>query len=157
MNIAKGHGSLPPNLVSVQPRASLVMDMRRSGVCNAQKSEDTRCGALGYFEISNEIQPGEHSTGSGLGGVPYITDEDGNSNLFNLNRDEDALWLNANWSNPDNFWNPDNTFVFVLGYSLHFSPSSGRVLFFNLTSPSSEHPPYFIQGFGDYDVMFCIQ
>ncbi len=48
-----------------------------------------------------------------------ITDRDGNPNVFKLERNEDGLWLNDNWTNPDNRWNPDNGFVFVSRKSLH--------------------------------------
>ena len=49
-----------------------------------------------------------------------IIDRDGNPNVFNLERDEDGLWLNDNWMNPENRWNPENEFVFVLRKSLCF-------------------------------------
>ena len=41
-------------------------------------------------------------------------DSDGNPNVFNLERNDDGLWLNNNWAKPDNTWNPDNKFVFRL-------------------------------------------
>ena len=44
-----------------------------------------------------------------------ITDEDGDSDLFSLDRGGDALWLLAAWRHPGSFWSPDDTFVFVLG------------------------------------------
>lgn len=51
------------------------------------------------------------------------TDSDGNRNIFNVEHDNDELWLNWNNGNPDNVWNPDNRFVFVLPRnSHHFSP-----------------------------------
>lgn len=43
-----------------------------------------------------------------------ITDSNGNPNVFNLERNEDGLWLNNNWANPDNRWNSENEFVFGL-------------------------------------------
>lgn len=42
------------------------------------------------------------------------TDRDGNPNVFNLNRDEDELKLNANNAKSENRWNPNNQFVFRL-------------------------------------------
>lgn len=42
------------------------------------------------------------------------TDADGNPNVFNLNHDDGSLWLNDNWTNPDNQLNSDNEFVFRL-------------------------------------------
>lgn len=40
------------------------------------------------------------------------TDSDGNPNVFNLERNEDGLWLNDYWAEPDRTWNPDNEFAF---------------------------------------------
>lgn len=37
----------------------------------------------------------------------------GNLNVFNVEHDDDGRWLNANYGNPDNVWNPDYQFVFV--------------------------------------------
>jgi len=55
--------------------------------------------------------------------VLYTTDSDGNLNVFNVEHDDSDLWLNANYGNPDNFWNADNRWVFVRPRnSLHFSP-----------------------------------
>ena len=52
--------------------------------------------------------------GSGMDGASYITDRNGNPNVFNLERNDNGLWLNNNWANPDNRWNADNEFVFRL-------------------------------------------
>lgn len=41
-------------------------------------------------------------------------DSDGNPNVFNLERNDDGLWLNNNWAKPDNTWNPNNKFAFRL-------------------------------------------
>jgi hypothetical protein len=59
------------------------------------------------------IQPQEYSRGSGRDDVLYIRDSNGNLNVFNVEHDDDGRWLNANYGNPDNVWNPDNEFVFV--------------------------------------------
>ena len=60
--------------------------------------------------------------GSGHDGISYKTDRDGNPNVFKLERNDDGLWLNENWASPDNRWNPDNEFIFVLpSKSLYFS------------------------------------
>ena len=48
-----------------------------------------------------------------LVGMEPITDSDGNLNVFSVKRDDSELWLNSNWSNPDNVWNPDNHLAFV--------------------------------------------
>src|SRR3989344_5446388 len=69
----------------------------------------------GGFLIPHTIQPNLFiETGSGADGMAYRTDRDGNPNVFNLERNEDGLWLNDNWTNPTNKWNPDNEFVFRL-------------------------------------------
>ena len=47
-----------------------------------------------------------------MDGASHKTDPDGNPNVFNLERNEDGLWLNNNWAKPDNTWNPNNKFVF---------------------------------------------
>jgi hypothetical protein len=52
------------------------------------------------------------------------TDRNANPNLFNVNRNEDGSWLNANNGKPDNEWNPDNSFVFVPRNPAHFSPGT---------------------------------
>ena len=49
---------------------------------------------------------------SGIDGASYNTDSDGNLNVFNLNRNDDGVWLDNNWAKPDNRWNPDNELVF---------------------------------------------
>ncbi|MFA4890608.1 MAG: hypothetical protein WC587_03210, partial [Candidatus Paceibacterota bacterium] len=50
----------------------------------------------------------------------YITDSDGNLNVFETERNSDGLWLNGNNGNPDNRWNADNQWVFSRGKSLYF-------------------------------------
>jgi hypothetical protein len=63
--------------------------------------------------MPDKIQPQEYSRGGGIGGALYITDSDGNWNVFNVKRNDDGeLWLNTNNGNPDNIWNADNRFVF---------------------------------------------
>lgn len=49
-------------------------------------------------------------------GNSYETDSNGNLNLFNVERNEDDLWLNSNYGNPDNFYNSNNRFVFRRNY-----------------------------------------
>ena len=72
--------------------------------------------------MPDSIQPGEHSTGGGAGGILYATDSDGNPNIFDVEHDDNGRWLNDNYGNPDNVWNGNNRFVFVRRKSLHFSP-----------------------------------
>ena len=73
--------------------------------------------------MPNNIQPQEYSRGDETGDTLYITDSDGNLKVFNVKRNDDGkLYLNGNNGNPDNFWNGNNRFVFVLPRnSLHFS------------------------------------
>jgi hypothetical protein len=40
--------------------------------------------------------------GSDKDGMLYNNDRGGNPNVFNLERNEDGLWLNDNWANPGN-------------------------------------------------------
>ena len=63
--------------------------------------------------MPNAIQPKEYSMGSGTGGILYISDSDGNLNIFKVEHNDNDLWLNGNNGNPDNFWNDNNRFVFV--------------------------------------------
>lgn len=73
--------------------------------------------------MADTIQPREYSKGSGPDGHMHITDSDGNSNVWNVDRNDDGMrWLNANYANPRDRWNLDNVIVFVLRNSLH-SPS----------------------------------
>lgn len=59
-----------------------------------------------------------------MGGISYITDSNGNLNVFNVKRNDDGKqWLNANNGNPDNIWNGSYRWVFVRRNLLHFSPA----------------------------------
>jgi hypothetical protein len=80
--------------------------------------------------IANTIQSGEHSTDGGADGVLHIADSDGNLHVFDVEQNDDGLWLNTYWNDSSNFWNPDNQLVFVRRNSLHFSPdfASGEFL-----------------------------
>ena len=81
--------------------------------------------------MPDTIQPQEYSRGGDIESTLYITDSDGNLNVFNVKRNDDGkLWLNANNGNPDNVWNGNNRWVFLRPRnSLHFSPAFGGVLF----------------------------
>ncbi|MBI4117207.1 MAG: hypothetical protein HY451_00740 [Parcubacteria group bacterium] len=86
--------------------------------------------------VPNSIQSGEHSTDGGIGGLPYITDSDGNLNVFNVEHDDNGQWLNTNWFNPQNTWNDDNRFVFVRSRNyLNFSPLNAESFFNCLSQP----------------------
>ena len=62
----------------------------------------------------------QDQVGSGMEGALYNTDRNGKANVFNLEHNEDGLWLNNNWDNPDNRWNPDNEFMFVVRNTILF-------------------------------------
>src|SRR3989344_3857926 len=58
--------------------------------------------------------------------MPHNTDRNSNSNVFNLERNEDGLWLNNNWANPDNHWDPGDQCVFSLR-KFYLFPAPGGV------------------------------
>jgi len=62
--------------------------------------------------MPDQIQPGEYSQGSGTDDV--LCDSDGDLKLLNANRNDDGSWLNTNYDKPDNRWNRDNGFAFVV-------------------------------------------
>lgn len=64
------------------------------------------------FKMPNKIQLGEYSTGSGMGGIPR--NSDGDPNLLNANRNDDGQRLNTAYDRPDDRWNHDNGFAFVV-------------------------------------------
>lgn len=57
--------------------------------------------------------------GSGIDGASY--NSDGNPNVLNANRDDDDRWLNANWDHPDNHWNDNGAFAFLVPATLFMS------------------------------------
>lgn len=77
------------------------------------------------------------------GGVPddILRSSDGDLNLLNANRNDEGRWLNAYYDNPDNRWNRENGFAFVLSQLSSFLPRlyGGGVLFYDLTAPAAEH------------------
>ena len=60
-------------------------------------------------------------------GALYITDSDGNLEVFNVKHDDNGQWLNSNYGNPENVWNEDSQFVFC--YLLHSLPALRGSLF----------------------------
>ena len=68
--------------------------------------------------------------------MPYGTDANGNPNVFNVERNADGAWLNANNAHPDNRWNSNNRFAFAMPRKLHPSVFP-RGLFFSCLI----HPP----------------
>jgi len=68
-------------------------------------------------------------------GILYISD--GDPNLLNANRDDDGRWLNTTYDNPDNRWNRENGFAFVVPQISSFlSRFYRRVLLCELTVPN---------------------
>ena len=87
--------------------------------------------------------------GGGMDGTSYITDRNGNPNVFNFNRNDDGLWLNNNWADPGNRWNADNEFVFRLRKYFFFSAVSKRAVFlfgiFETPFSTTKHFPCFFK------------
>ena len=74
-----------------------------------------------------------------MDGYLYKTDSNGNPNVFNVEHNSDDRWLNANNGNADNFWNPENRWVFARSKSFYFSPRFYRGEFCFCIFPSQ--PP----------------
>ncbi len=72
--------------------------------------------------MSNSIQSREYSKDGGIEDVLYITDSDGDPNVFNVNRNDSELWLNANHAHSGNLWNPDNLWAFCPPRNCFLSP-----------------------------------
>ena len=69
--------------------------------------------------IRFSLKIAQASRGGGIGGILYITDSDGDLNVFNVKRNDDGTqWLNGNNGRPDNVWNADNRWVFLRRNSL---------------------------------------
>jgi hypothetical protein len=87
---------------------------------------------LGVFRqgisIPNSIQSGEHSTDGGAEGGVHVSD--GDPNVLNSNRYGDGRWLDTDWDKPENQWNDDGAFAFLVPQLSSFLLSrSGGVLF----------------------------
>jgi hypothetical protein len=48
----------------------------------------------------------------GIEDFPHISD--GNPNVLNANRDDKGRWLNANWDNPDDYWDDRGASAFLV-------------------------------------------
>lgn len=95
--------------------------------------------------MPNSIQPCDRKTtsrGSGIDGFLRISD--GDPNLLSANRNDDGHWLNAYYDKPDNRWNRDNGFAFAVSQLSSFLSLLRRVLFNNLSRPTTEHFANFI-------------
>jgi hypothetical protein len=71
--------------------------------------------------MPNKIQPRENSKGGVTEDI--LRSSDGDLNLLNANRNDEGRWLNTAYDNPDNEWNRENGFAFVLSQLSHFSPA----------------------------------
>ncbi len=96
--------------------------LRRSGVCTAKSEEILGVGCYAIM-IANTIQLALSTQGAvARNAYPYITDSDGDLNVFHVEHDNDELWLNGNNGHPDNFWGSVSRFVFVRRNYTRFSP-----------------------------------
>ena len=69
------------------------------------------------FKMPDSIQSRDRpmpSKDNGKDGIPYIADSDGNLNVLGLNRNDQGRWLNAYNGNPDNRWDREDGFVFLV-------------------------------------------
>ncbi|MBX4189228.1 hypothetical protein KW785_01370 [Candidatus Parcubacteria bacterium] len=66
------------------------------------------------------------SRGGGTEGALYITDSNGNPNILGVNRNDKGRWVNAYNGNPDNRWNRENGFVFLVPQLSSFLSCYGR-------------------------------
>lgn len=83
-----------------------------------------------------------------MDGASHNADPDGNPNVFNLERNDDGLWLNNNWAKPDNEWNPNNEFVFRLRNYFLFRDLYIAVFLFRVGKiflPTAEHLSNFFE------------
>lgn len=72
----------------------------------------------------------------------HNTDSDGNPNVFKLERNDDGLWLNDNWAEPDDEWDPGSKFVLrlrncFLSAALHVAVFLFRIV--QILLPTTEH------------------
>ena len=82
-----------------------------------------------------------------MGDILHISD--GDLNLLNANRDDDGRWLNAYYDNPDNRFNRENGFAFVVSQIISFLSrllrKFGRVLLCKLPIPTTKVAPDLIE------------
>ena len=102
----------------------------------------------------------ENSRGGGTEDTLYETDDD--PNVLGANRNDDGQWLNAYNTKPDNRWNRENGFAFVVPQLSSILPSSrflvGRgVLFCDLPLPPTHHLVDGTHFFRDSNVLLVFQ
>ena len=78
-----------------------------------------------------------------------LTDRNGNPNVFNLEHNDNGLWLNNNWAKPDNKWNLDNQFAFRLRQSFFSALNLNSAVFLiwiiQIVPPPTKHFTDFVQ------------
>jgi hypothetical protein len=95
-----------------------------------------------------------------MDGAVYITDRDGNLNVFNLNSEGDKLKLNTNNARPDNRWNSNNQFLFcsrkLVLFLARLTLSCRVFLFwvFQTFPPTAKHSAYFFQFLAYFLILF---
>ena len=75
----------------------------------------------------------------------HKTDRNGYPNVFNVEHNEDGLWLNGNNANPDNFYNADNVWVFGRNFLYFSRKKTGVLILVETFYPATEHPANFLQ------------
>ncbi len=80
---------------------------------------------LGYYDTENSgtttdsYEIAQASSSSDIDGILYINNA-GDPNLLNVDRNDDGRWLGAYYDKPDNRWNRDDGFVFVVSQIFSF-------------------------------------
>ena len=69
--------------------------------------------------ITNTIQPREQFKRWWYGW--RFAYSDGDPNVLYANHDEDSSWVNTNWDKPDNQWNDNGAFAFLVPATLFIS------------------------------------
>lgn len=89
--------------------------------------------------------------GGGMDGKAYISD--GNSNILELDRNDDGRQVNAYYDNPDNNWNDNGAFAVPVSQLSSFLLLFLRgVLFCELSVPATEHSANFVDFYGESEI-----
>lgn len=78
-----------------------------------------------------------------MDGWLYKNDRSGNPNVLELEHNDNGLWLDTNWVNPANLWNPDNRLAFGLRKYL-FSPLRRGFSFAGFLNSSSIRRAFYL-------------
>lgn len=117
-------------------------------LCHTKRK--TWCGLL--VDFRSQIRYSSASSaldygGSGTDGKSHITDQNGNPKVFNLERNDDGLYLNDYWAKPDDEWNADNELMFSVR-KYFFSVRLKRTVFLfwsvYFIFPATKHSANFI-------------